>query len=92
VLIKDFSTIYGRIMFGENGIYQLTPAESARCGVLIQSQPWYLDKAVSTDLHDAFQFSHAFAEELQEDGAEIVVHGDEVEHASVVPRRFCQSH
>jgi hypothetical protein len=80
-LIKDFSTIYGKIMFSEDGIYQLTPAESARCGVLIQSQQWFLNKAVFTGLQDTFQFSHAFADDIQEEGAEIVAQGDEVEHA-----------
>jgi hypothetical protein len=70
-------------MFSEDCIYQLAPAESARCGVLIQNQQQFLDKAVSTDLQDTFQFSHAFAEDVQEDEAEIVAQGDEVEHASL---------
>jgi hypothetical protein len=53
-LIKDFSTKYGKIMSSEDGSFQLTPAESARCGVLLQSQPWYLDKAVSMGFQDGF--------------------------------------
>jgi hypothetical protein len=82
-LIKDFTSKYGRIMFSEDGIYQLTPAESARCGVLLQSQQWYLDRAASMGLQGGFQFCHTFAEELQDEEAEIRAQGDEVEHASL---------
>jgi hypothetical protein len=35
-VIEEFGTTYGKTMFGEAGIYQLTPADSGRCGMLIQ--------------------------------------------------------
>jgi hypothetical protein len=49
-VIEEFYTAYGKNMFDEDGIYQLTQADSARCGVLIQKQKWFLDKAVSMGL------------------------------------------
>jgi hypothetical protein len=47
-LVKSFSTKYGKNMFGKNGMFFFTPAESARCGLLLQGQTWYLDKADGT--------------------------------------------
>ena len=35
-VIEEFGTTYGNMMFDEAGISQLTPADSGRCGMLIQ--------------------------------------------------------
>ena len=37
-VIEEFGTTYGNMMFDEAGISQLTPADSGRCGMLIQKQ------------------------------------------------------
>jgi hypothetical protein len=70
-------------MFGKDGIFELTPAESARCGMLLQSQQWYLDKADSMGLQGCYQFTLAFADELKEEEAEIMAQGDAVDKASL---------
>jgi len=37
-VIEEFGTTYRNRMFDEAGISQLTPADSGRCGMLIQKQ------------------------------------------------------
>jgi hypothetical protein len=80
-MIKKFDTTYGRIMFGEEGINQLTPADSRRCGMLTQKQQWLLDKADSIGLQDTFEFTQPFVNGLQKDEADIKKQGDDIEYA-----------
>jgi hypothetical protein len=63
-LVKSFSTEYGKNMFSEDGLFFLTPGEPARCGLLLQSQQWYLDKADEMGLKDCFVFTPKLADEL----------------------------
>jgi hypothetical protein len=56
-LVKSFSTKYGKNMFSDDGLFFFTPGESARCGLLLQSQQWYLDKADDMGLKDCFVFT-----------------------------------
>jgi hypothetical protein len=77
-VIEEFGTTYGNMMFGEAGIYQLTPAASGRCGMLIQKQYRF-----HPGLQDTFEFTQAATDGWQEDGAEIRKQGDGVEYASL---------
>jgi hypothetical protein len=70
--ISEFDTKYGSIMFGPDGAFPLTPAQSAHCGLLLQSQKWYRDKAELMGLQDSFEFTIELAEELTEEEAEMV--------------------
>ena len=63
-------------MFGKNGMFPFTPAESARCGLLLQGQKWYLDKAEGMGLQDGFEFTPELADDLEDEEAEIVAQGD----------------
>jgi hypothetical protein len=77
-MMKEFDTKYGSIMFGLDGMFPLTPAESARCGLLLQCQRWYLDKAEHMGLQDSFEFTLELADDLTEEEAEMVAQGQEV--------------
>jgi hypothetical protein len=57
-------------MFGKNGMFPFTPAESARCGLLLQGQKWYLDKAEGMGLQDGFEFTLELADDLRDEEAE----------------------
>jgi hypothetical protein len=82
-VIEGFDTAYGREMFSEEDIFQLTPAESGHCGMVIQNQQWFLDNADSFGLKDEFSFTQAFVDGLQKDEDKIRKQGDNVEHASL---------
>jgi hypothetical protein len=77
-LVKSFSTKYGKSMFSTDGMFDFTPAESAHCGLLLQSQQWYLDKADDMGLQDCFEFTPELADNLRDEEAEILAQGDEV--------------
>jgi hypothetical protein len=70
-------------MFSDDGIFQLTPAESGHCGLLIQNQKWFLDNATSLGLKGAFVFTQAFVDDLQKDEQAIKDEGNAVEYASL---------
>jgi hypothetical protein len=77
-LVKSFSTKYGKNMFSDDGLFFFTPGESARCGLLLQSQQWYLDKADDMGLKDCFVFTPELADELRDEEADIMAQGDVV--------------
>ena len=79
ILVADFDTDYGKIMFGPDGVYPLTPAKSALVGLLLQEQKWYQDKAVDMGLDEFEPFTRELADELVDNEAELIAEGQELE-------------
>ena len=77
--VSEFATKYGRAMFGSDGAFPLTPAQSADCGRLLQRQKWYENKSEIMGLQDTFEFTDELAEELTDDEAVMVAQGQDVD-------------
>ena len=83
IQVAEFGTEYGRVMFGPDGAYPLTPATSALVGLLLQEQKWYQDKADTMGLEDFEPFTRELADELTNDEAELIAQDQEVEVVSL---------
>ena len=82
--VAEYETSYGKMMFGKDGRFHLTPAESAHAGLLVQKQKWFLNKASSLGLKDTFVFTQAFVDGCQKDEQAIKDGGDAVESVSLL--------
>jgi hypothetical protein len=74
-MVAEYETSHGKMMFGKDGRFYLTPAESAQAGLLVQKQRWFLEKASYIGLKDKFVFTQAFVDGCRKDEHEINVLG-----------------
>jgi hypothetical protein len=89
-VVAGYETGYGKMMFSQDGRFQLTPAESSQAGLLIQKQKWFLDKASSSwpvlycrSPISLLVFTQAFVDGCRKDEQEIKDGGDVVEFVSL---------